>query len=195
MKNVKTYFFPIILQILLAFAAIYPVAAEDDGTDTNGTFLLSPVLTLRCGLDSKSPEITEDCIRRLAYDYQTNAPVGYANYTQERQAIIGDYAKAYLVTSINGMIAAGNYETRIDQLVGKDPTIDISLDGDAREDIEFNNKLSSDNSTSLLNAIGYSAAVTNMENIRNILDTLVPATEIDVNENTDLAGPPSGGAQ
>ncbi len=187
MKKTATYL-KVILSVLMLLG-ISPALAEDDGTDDNGRFLLSEVLALRCGLSSTSPVITEDCIKRLAYDYKTDTPVGYSSYKDERSAIIGDYAKAYLYEAVTGMIAGGDYEDRIDELIGKDPSLNVSLDGDAREDIEFNNKLSADNAVIFLDALHYRASAININNITNILNRLVPSMEIDT-EDTSLAKAP-----
>lgn len=188
MQNILKY-----LMIALA-AAIFVgesfAADMDNGTDANGRMVVSEVLARRCSLSSKKPEMTEDCFKRMAYDYKSNEPIGYDSFSAERRAILNDYAAAYFLTSINEMIASGKYEDQIDELIGKDPTASVSLDNDAREDIEFNNKLASNNSSRLLFAVNSRASAINMDNIANVLDRLVPAIDVDT-ADTSLAKPPS----
>ena len=165
-------------------------ADMDNGTDSNGKFIVSQVLSQRCGLSSKQPDITEDCYKRLAYDYKTDEPTGYSNFGAERKAIINDYVSAYIDDAVKQMTAAGKYEDRIDELIGKDPSAAPSLDNDAREEIEFNNKLASDNSSLMLDTIDLRASALNMDSLVNMLDVLVPFTDVDTTGKS-LALPPS----
>ena len=185
MKKMSTYLIAVVAAILFGISNV-SAAERDDGTDHNGKFILSETLARRCGLSSQAPDITEDCIRRLAYDKETDIPVGFFNFNDEQQSIIGDYVSAYMEQAVNGMINGGEYADRIDGLIGRDPTASISLDNDSREDMEFHNKIMNDNADVFSAAVNYRASQINMDNIISVLEMLVPETEVDVND-TSLA--------
>ena len=100
MKKMSTYLIAAVAAILFGISNV-SAAERDDGTDHNGKFILSETLARRCGLSSQAPDITEDCIRRLAYDRETDTPIGFFNFN--------------LVDSIFGsVIGISNYDLRID---------------------------------------------------------------------------------
>lgn len=166
-------------------------AAElDNGTDANGQVIVSEVLAQRCGLSSAEPAITDDCIKRLAYDYKTGTPPGYESYNAERKAILNDYAAAYLHKSVTQMIAGGDYGDHIDELIKQDPTASYSLDNDGREKMEASNDLVSDSSSLLLQIMDLRAATIYFENLNGILSEIVPQTDVDTSD-TSLGLPPT----
>ena len=187
MKKIATYLLTAVFISLFYTGNVLSVEL-DDGTDHNGRFIVPETLTKRCGLSSQSPVITGDCIKRLAYDRETNTPIGFYDFDAEKRAIIGDYVTDYLEWGINGIINGGEYGDRIDELIGRDPTASISLDNDSREDMEFHNKIMNDNASVFSTAITYRASQINIDNMISILETLVAETEVDVND-TSLALP------
>ena len=189
MKRALKYLLIVLLANVL-FCQISLAENKDNGRDANNTLIVSKILTLRCGLSSSDPGITEDCIRRLAYDYKTDLPPGYENYELEKKAIINDYARAYLFKAINQKVLSGGYEDRIDELIKQDPTVSVELDNDSREKMEFNNKLASDNSSVFLQAIDMRSSIINFDNINNILNNIVKETDVDT-EDTSWGMPPS----
>lgn len=180
----------IVLLAQLIFCSVSKSEGLDNGRDSNDVFVVSEVLAYRCGVSSKDPALTEDCIRRLAYDYKTDLPPAHGDYETEKKAILNDYSAAYFYKAIVQMIASGDYNDRIDELIKQDPTISVSLDNDSREKMEFNNKLASDNSSIFLQAVDLRASKVNLENINNIVNNVVKETDVDTND-TALAVPPS----
>ena len=180
----------VFILLLNAILAKSLIALElDDGTDSDGQFITSQVLAQRCGLSSKDPSITKDCIKRLAYDYKTGMPPGYDTYNAERKAILADYTAAYFYKAIKQMIAGGDYEDHIDELIKQDPTATYSLDNDGREKMEASNDLVSDSSSLFLQAIDLRASVINFDNMSNIVNEIVQQTDVDTSE-TSLGLPP-----
>lgn len=189
MNKILTYF-----AFILALAMPGSAMSEkvlDNGRDTNDNFIVSETLALRCGVSSKNPAITEECIRRLAYDYKSGRPPAFENYSDERRAIISEYTNAYMLKAISQMIAGGDYGDHIDELIKEDPTQTYELNNDTREKMEFSNKLVSDNTSLFLRTIDLRASQINFDNINTILDVLVPATDIDLENDKYLALPPS----
>lgn len=186
-------------QILTYLAIIWALTANamaddkifDNGRDANDNFVVAETLTLRCGVSSKNPIITDDCMRRLAYDYKTGKPPEFDSYSDERSAILNEYASAYITKAVVQMVAAGNYPDHINELIKQDPTQTYDLNNDAREKMEFNNKLVSDNTSLFLKMLDLRASQMNFNNVNDILDVLVPSTEINIEDDKYLALPPT----
>ncbi|MBR1948640.1 MAG: hypothetical protein IKA30_02475 [Alphaproteobacteria bacterium] len=177
----------------IANANAVEMPSTDDGTDENGDLIVAPTLALRCGLSSKEPDITPDCLDRLAYDYKSGKLVNdeFKNYDEERKAIIGEYSGAYFQNALEQLVAASGYEDKINEDICIDTTKPscMNLSNDSRAEIEYNNKLAEYNAAILLDAVKLRAQDLNMESLNNMLSVIVPAKDVDLS-NKSLAGAP-----
>ena len=160
------FFLIAIFTIANAFALEMP--STDDGTDENGEVIVSPTLALRCGISSQDPNITTDCVDRLAYDNKSGKIVSseFANFDDERKAILGEYAGAYLKKSLEKLVQASGYEDKINEDMCIDNTKPscIGASNDTRGEIEYNNKLAAHNASIMLDAVNLRALQLNMDN-------------------------------
>ena len=167
--------------------------STDDGTDKNGDLIVAPTLALRCGLSSQEPDITPDCMDRLAYDYYSGKLVDdrFKEYDDERKAIVSEYAGAYFQTALTQLIEASGYEDKINEDMCIDATKPscMGISNDSRAEIEYNNKMAAHNAATMLGAVKVRALELNMDSIVTILNQIVPGREIDMNKSS-LAGPP-----
>ena len=189
-----------IFKIFLSIALIISAKAFadesislDNGTDKNGEMIVSPTLAMRCGITSQEPDITSDCVDRLAYDFRSDelANKEFFDYKDMRRAIVGEYVTAYFEASIKQLINVSGYQDRIeDELCINTTSLSCSsISNDIRDEIEYNNKMASDNAAVLLDAVKLRAQELNFNSILVLLDKLVPEKEVDL-ENKSLAGPP-----
>lgn len=184
--------FLIIALITSANVAVGTVTT-DNGTDQNGDLIVSPTLALRCSISSQEPNITEDCIERLAYDYKSGklADEKFSNYKEMRKAIVSEYVAAYFENAIKQLVSASGYKDRIEKefcINSSDPSC-AGLSKDISEEIGYNNKLATDNAAILLDAVKLRSQDLNFNAVEVMLDKIVPAKEVDL-ENKSLAGPP-----
>lgn len=184
-----------ILSVIAFMATANAFAQEilgpDDGVDENGTMVVAPTLAMRCGLDSQNSQITQDCMDRLAYDYKSGVIIGgeFANYDEERKAILGEYAGAYLEEALAQLVDVSGYEDRISKEMCIKKSDCPTASNDSRAEIEYNNKIAADNASKLLSAVKMRAFELNMDSVDNMLNALVPVMEVDL-ENKSLAGAP-----
>ena len=193
-KIVQIFSFILFIAILMiAKAYASENSARDDGRDKNGDLIVAKTIALRCGMSSHTPDITVDCINRLAYDYKTGKIPGgrFENYAAERKAILNDYANAYIQKAIEQLLASSSYKDRIDEMLCNDTTDTkcMSITKDTREELENNNKLAADNATIMLDAIRLRASQLNMDGVKNILYNLVPSRDIDINDSSLAEAP------
>ena len=165
----------------------------DDGTDANGDLIVSPTLAMRCGLTSKEPNVTSDCISRLAYDYKTGVIKGmdFADFSDMRKTILSEYVASYMEGSLKQLVDASGYEDKINEEMCIDSTKAScsSVSKDTREEIEYNNKMAANNASILMDAVKLRAQELNYNNLETMLYNVVPAKDIDLSDNS-LAGPP-----
>jgi hypothetical protein len=195
MNKLMRFFVFMLFSAIITIADVYALEMPtmDNGKDKNGDLIVAKTLALRCGLSSQEPNITSDCIDRLAYDYKSGVVAGleFKNYIEERKAILNDYANAYIQKAIQQLIDAGAYKDRIDEILCNDPTKPecMSLTKDSRKEMEDNNKLAADNATIMLDAIRVRASLLNMDGLKNILYNLVLTRDVDLS-NKSLASAP-----
>ena len=191
MQILNIFFLTAIMTVANAFAEDMPDL--DSGTDKDGELVVAPTLAMRCGISSQEPNITTDCIDRLAYDYKSGKIVGFSfkDYNEERKAILGEYAGAYLKKALTVLVRVSEYEDKINEKVCVDNTKAscIGASNDTRAEIEYNNALALSNAVIMLDAVKTRAQQLNMDSVRTLLYKIVPAKDIDVN-NTSLAGAP-----
>ena len=182
-----------VMLIALSQTCAEDLLDTDSGIDKNGQLIVSPILALRCGLNSQNPSITSDCIDRLAYDYRSGKIVNdeFFSYEEEKNAIIHEYAAAYLKSAIEQLLEASGYEDRINKEMCFDSTnlSCASVSNDTREELEYNNKLAADNANIMIKAVRLRAQKLNFNGVVNILENVVPAKEVDLNKK-ELAGAP-----
>ena len=94
------------------------------------------------------------------------------------------------------MVASADYEDRINALVCIDSTVSGcgSPANDVNTELVYNNKLALGNSTTMLDAVKMRISTLQIINISNILDRVVSGTDVDIEKDKDLAGPPDSGA-
>ncbi len=191
------------LQILKIFLSIAFMSSSnafaidmstfDGGTDKNNEMIVSPTLSLRCGIISQDPNVTPDCVERLAFDYKSGklALEEFATYREMRKAIISEYADAYFENALKQLVDASGYEDKINKELCIDSTEPscATASKDIREEIEHNNKMAASNAAILLDAVKLRAQELNFNAVEVMLDKIVPAKEVDL-KNTSLAGPP-----
>lgn len=174
-----------------SFAA--DMISTDDGTDKNGVMIVAPTLALRCGISSKEPQITADCMDRLAFDYKSGKPINdeFSNYRDESKAILSEYTASYFENALKQMVEASGYKDKVNEAMCINSTDSscMGLSNDTREEIERNNKMASSNTTIILNALRLRAQELNFYNIETILNRIVPLREVDL-DNKSLAGAP-----
>lgn len=173
--------------------AIMDFTGFDGGVDENGTTVVAPTIAMRCGLSSQEPQITEDCLNRLAYDYKSGVILGgqFANYEEQRKKILEEYASSYLEEALTQLVDTSGYEDRINKemCIDKSEASCMSASNDTRAEIEYNNKIAADNASKMLSAVKMRALEDNLDSITNILDNLIPAMDVDL-EDKSLAGVP-----
>ena len=195
MNKLVRFFIFMLFNVTVAATNIYALEMpeRDNGKDKNGDLIVAKALAFRCGLSSQAPDITSDCLDRLAFDYKSGVVAGgqYANYFEERGAILNDYANAYIQKAIQQLIESSSYKDRINDMLCNDPTKPecMNLTADTRKEIESNNDLASDNSAIMLDAIRLRASQLNMDSVKNMLYSLVPEREVDLSK-TELASAP-----
>lgn len=176
-----------------ANAVAQELLGPDNGVDENGTMVVAPTLALRCGLSSAEPQITQDCLDRLAYDYKSGVIVSgqFANYEEERKTVLSEYAGAYLEEALTQLVDVSGYEDRINKemCIDKSEPSCMSVSNDTRAEIEYNNKIAADNASKMLSALKMRALEENMDRISDMLNDIVPTIEVDL-ENKSLAGVP-----
>lgn len=194
MKNMMKYL-QIVLLIAILFCNHLFAAEFDGGIDEYGNVIVSPTLALRCSISSKEPNITTDCIKRLAYDSKSGKLLNkeFANYAEERDAIVKDYIKPNFEKFAKILVDSANYEDRINALVCIDATAEGCANpaNDVNTELSYNNKLALDNSKTMIDAIKARISTIQVFNITNILDNIVPYTKVDIEKDSYLAGPPS----
>lgn len=197
-KSLKYLFF--ILAILILPKTGISVDNIDDGTNENGDMIIPQALRERCGLSSKNPNITDDCYKRLAYDSQRgNSPVfesfgeeNLQNFEDLRNFITNDYTADYLKQAIQKMIASGEYDEHIGNLLCELETEDEAkkdcesykdAQGNVNQDINtqqiLHNKIATDNNSVMIDAIRIRSSMINLTNNSTMFDAIVPmyATE------------------
>ena len=179
--------------MLFAKAYAIDVPSSDDGIDKDGELIVSPTLAMRCGISSQDPNITTDCVDRLAYDNKSGHIIDsrFENYSDERKAILGEYAGAYLKKSLEKLVESSNYEDKIneDMCIDDSKSSCQNVSNDTRAEIEYNNNLASSNTDIMLDAVKQRGLLLNLYGVRVVLDNIVPTTDVDLT-NTSLAGPP-----
>lgn len=167
------------------------LAAGVAPTDANGDVIISETLALRCGLDSENYEVTEDCINRLAYDYATDKIVNFDSYGDEQNAIIGEYAADYIKMGSIALVDASHHEAEVAKMICTDKKAKgcSNEPSDTRTQLEYNNRLATDNSSLMLSAIKMRSAALNLQNVINLLEIYVPETNTDI-KDTSLYGAP-----
>lgn len=191
MRILNIFFLVAIMTIANAYAIDMP--STDDGTDKDGELIVAPTLALRCGLSSQEPNISSDCVDRLAYDNKSGKIVSseFANFGEERKAILGEYAGAYIKKSLEKLIQASGYEDKIneDMCIDNTKPACMAASNDSRAEIEYNNKLAAHNASIMLDAVKLRALQLNMDSMHNLLYNIVPVKDVDLT-NTSLAGAP-----
>ena len=161
-------------------------------TNADGDLVVGETLAMRCGLDADNSDIDDDCINRLAYDYQTGKTYTGDSYEEETQQIMGDYVKHYIRMAAQGLVVASKHKDDVAKMI----CVDTSGDGcksvakDTRTEIEYCNKLATNNANLLLDAIKMQSASLNLDNLTNVIDNFVPNTDIDTSDSS-LSLPPS----
>ncbi|MBE6444310.1 MAG: hypothetical protein E7020_06585 [Alphaproteobacteria bacterium] len=172
----------------------------DGGTDVYGNIIVSPTLSKRCNISSHNPEITLDCMHRLAYDYRLgNLSYGdFATYEEEKGAIVSEYVTPLLQRFVTLLIASANHEDKIDAMICADPTASGCSNpaNDVNTELVYNNNLALENSVMLLDALNAKLSTAYINNLMQILYDVVPILDIDPKkeENFELAGPPNSSA-
>lgn len=191
MRILNIFFLVAIMTIANAFAIELP--STDDGTDKDGELIVAPTLALRCGLSSQEPNITSDCVDRLAYDNKSGKIISseFASFDEERKAILGEYAGAYLKKAVEKLIQASGYEDKIneDMCIDNTKPACLAASNDIRAEIEYNNKLAAHNASIMLDAVKLRALQLNMDSMHNLLYNVVPVKDVDIT-NTSLVGAP-----
>lgn len=167
-------------------------AGKDNGTDANGKMIISKKIAMRCGIGS-GDKITEDCLKRLAYDYKTNKGsqvLGYKDWNDLRKQILNDYTQEHLPTGVKELIKSGEYKDRINELLGRGSAAGATQNNDIRQLIDHNTELVADHNARLLDLTNMRAAVVAEENINYLLTHVVPEMDVDPEKDTDLATPP-----
>ena len=150
----------------------------DNGTDVNGDLIVSETLSLICGLSSKNPEITTECINKLVEIYQSGEVRGTAfkNYLSLQKVVLSEYAAAYMENALKQLVASSGYEDEINEKMCIESTSAkcSSVSNDTRDEIEYNNKLATNNAAILLETFKLKAQGANYDGIYTILDQVVP---------------------
>ena len=188
---IKIFFCFVLMTSTKVFAS--DMISTDNGTDKNGDMIVAPTLALRCGLSSQSPDITSDCIDRLAYDRKSGTLVNseFANYEEERLAILSEYASEYLKNSLKQMVLASGEEDKINEKMCIDSSKPScsSASKDIREEIEYNNKLAANNAAIMMEALKLRAQGVNYDSVETILNQTVHERKVDLSKKS-LMGPP-----
>ena len=183
----------LIATMMFANAYAIDLPSTDDGTDKDGELIVSPTLALRCGISSQDPNITTDCVDRLAYDNKSGHIIDsrFENYSDERKAILGEYAGAYLKKSLEKLVESSEYEdkTNEDMCIDNSKASCQNASNDNRGELEYINKLTAESTFMMLDAIKQRGLLLNLYGVRVVLDNIVPKTEVDLT-NTSLAGAP-----
>ena len=98
--------------LALAIIGFHSASAADglfnanacDGSDPQGGVLLPKALVIRCGLCQEGkPEMTEDCLNRLVFDYKEQPE----EYKKEESLIIAEYNKDDFGFATKNMVETG----------------------------------------------------------------------------------------
>lgn len=199
MQKSRKKIFTIKLCALLALVLLCPnmSKAEDGaigGTNRSGDFVISPTISMRCGLTTENSNIEDDCIKRLAYDYITNAShlEMFNDYSEEKNIIIDEYQSAFLEMALGKLVETSKQEDELN----KTTCVDITAPGcatigkDILTVIRYTNNIAVDNTKTLvgINLLKGSDAIIN--SIEYILSNVVSSIEVDASD-TSLAGPPN----
>lgn len=198
MKTIWTYL-TIAMGIFLPFSKAYALC-EDNGTDDEGRVVVSEVIALRCGLSTEDFTMTEDCLKRLAYDMQfgggyqsDDEDFDFQTFDEEKERIISNYVQDYIATAFKQLVAAGKNKDKTDNMAGKNPELADKRENDSRQDIEEHNKLVNNNAKVLLGILDTRSAVVTIKTVQGMLVNVLPRIEVKADEKDDLLSDPCNG--
>ncbi len=183
MKKILKY---LMLVLPILALAILEASAKsiDNGTNENGKMVVSKTLSARCGLSSSNPIVTEDCLKRLASDFIHNKePLHNTTSDEEFKAILSEYMSAYLAFAAEQLEKSSSHAEASDEKAGKGTSVGSS-NNDARADIEANNKLATDNSARLIDALDVRSMEININNVERMLETVKKISD-DIEKDSD----------
>ena len=194
-KVLKNIFF-VVMSVLIVSICIYIDSAKADdgatgGINEYGDLIFSPTLMARCNI--KDYRLEQDCIKRLAYDYRTNAAQFemFRDFNEEQETILEEYRSAYLDFAVSKVVDSGNQESDLNKKICVDDSGEEcgNVGSDTLTNIRFHNNISANTTKLLIDINKLRNSGTTINNIENILNVIVVGTEVDEND-TSLAGPP-----
>ena len=205
MKAMQTYLMAM-LTAFIPFSQAFGLC-EDNGTDLDGRVVVSEVFARRCGLSTQDYKMTEDCLKRLAYDmvygngYQSeDETFDFHSFAEEKERIISDYVQDYIATALKQLVEAGEHKDKADILAGKMPE-DLSLaspvrDNDSRQDLEEHGKLVSENTKVLLGILDTRSGVITVKAVAGpLLTEILPRVEVKSEDEEEMLSDPCEGGK
>ena len=196
MKRMIKYFI-FILPAFVLLALDVSASSIDNGSNENGKMVVSETLSTRCGLSSKNPVVTEDCLKRLASDYIHNdAPIRNMSSSEEFNLILAEYMSAYLAFAADQLQKSGSHADDADKIANNNTSADAASDNDERADIEANIKLITNSFTRLIDALDIRSMEININNVESMLGTVEKIAndkKKDIKEDSELRKIPSNG--
>lgn len=167
-------------------------ASPDQGTDSDGNMKVPTSLTKRCGLSSDSPETTDDCLKRLAYDYYTRKSVGFGTYDDLRNAVVREISKAYFASGAERLQQSSSHEEDLKDTLGEFDVSNVSTD--MRATMKQNSEVGQDNTAQMYDLLKVNNQRMYMVQYKRLFDLIIPSmveylTDED-KEDVSLAGPP-----
>lgn len=185
--------------IFLPFSEAFGLC-EDNGTDEEGRVVVSEVIALRCGLSTQDYKMTEDCLKRLAYDMQFGAgyqsedeDFDFRSFNEEKERIISNYVQDYIATAFKQLVAAGKNKDKTDNMAGKNPELADKRENDGRQDIEEHNKLVNNNTKVLLGILDTRSGVATIKTVQQMLVNVLPRVEVKMEDKEEMLSDPCQG--
>lgn len=177
----------------LASAQILSLGLKDSGTNAEGEMLVPKTLAKRCGLSSDDPQITEDCLKRLCYDYVKGKSIGFQDYNGLLVSVIHDVVKNFLPASATRVTEGGANDDDTKELVGG---YDLSSDVSIRNTMTNNRKVAVNNMNHMMDTLAVETQRRYLSQMKTLLYTVVSTrcaslTEEELADDSSLAGPPS----
>ncbi|MBQ9235979.1 MAG: hypothetical protein IJ184_05910 [Alphaproteobacteria bacterium] len=168
-----------------------------NGRGPLGELYLPKEMVIRCGLclDGKA-ELTLDCVKRLAYDYNARRQL----YGDERQQIMGEFTRDNIIFAVNNMSAAGKHEDKANNEAGYGSMPALGADGQPDPDnvlekssaetcmdeqnssrclMEANNTLTADSTELLLKALKSKAMINRSDFVSTLFNEVILNEKVD----------------